>query len=335
MDENWNFLLSEFRKIGGIADNVCQKKGEYGRGIFPVNPRLKARIFTPPKLMIKKDDIYLEDNKLRIKNDKEYDKEIRNFFNFYQDNFSWGSGGKETTESFERGLSLLNSNLKKLIKIYALLDLEKRHQGEWDNVIKKQFLNSRAINFRNSSFIAPVWELVNHNVRSLPFILNKEGISTPTYPALNCEIKHSYSNISPLNRFFSYGFFSEESIVFSIPFSIYVEDLSIHISCKGMGLNSDSMKIERSDNKIILEGLPIADINHPRLPYDYFNEILRKIGSINIPHDLLIKIFQLNILIRKKILEESKLVDNEVSKNLTKVISYEISLISQYIIKTV
>ena len=105
MDANWNFLLSEFRRLGGIADNVCLKEGEYGRGIFSVNPSLKARIFTPSKLLVKKDDIYLEDNKLRIKKDKEYNQEIRNFFNFYQDNFSWGSGGKETIELFEKGLS--------------------------------------------------------------------------------------------------------------------------------------------------------------------------------------------------------------------------------------
>ena len=115
MKDNWDLLLSEFRRLGGIADNICQKEGKYGRGIFPVNPNLSARIFTPSKLLVKKDDIYLEDNKLRIKKDKEYNQEIRNFFNFYQDNFSWGSGGKETTELFEKGLSSFNSNLKELI----------------------------------------------------------------------------------------------------------------------------------------------------------------------------------------------------------------------------
>ena len=74
------------------------------------------------------------------------------------------------------------------------------------------------------------------------------------------------------------------------------------------------MNIERSDNKIILEGLPIADVNHTRLPYDYFNEVLRKIGDVDIPQDILLKIFQLNISIRKKILDESELIENEVSK---------------------
>ena len=87
------------------------------------------------------------------------------------------------------------------------------------------------------------------------------------------------------------------------------------------------MKIERSTNKFILDGLPIADFNHPKLPYQYFNEILRKIGYVNIPKDFLLKIFELNISIREKIIYECDLVDNEVSKILSKVIHYENRLI--------
>ncbi len=183
---------------------------------------------------------------------------------------------------------------------------------------------------RNSAVIAPIWELVNHKVSSLPFIFRKEGISTPNYPPTNAEIRHSYSNISPLKRFFSYGFFSEETIIFSIPFLFTIKDLGIQIYCKGMGLNDDSMKVERSGNKIILEGLPIADANYPRLPYDYFDEIFRKIGYINIPENFLLKIFQFNIEIRNEIIYESNLTDNKVSKILTELMKYEISLISSH-----
>ena len=330
MGENWDFLLSEFRRLGGIADNVMQKEGEYGRGIFSVDPNLKARIFTPTKLLVKKDDIYLENNQLRIKNDKDYNKETRTFFNFYQDNFSWGSGGKETTESFEKGLSLFNPNLKEIIKKYVLVDLEERHRGKWDNVIKNQFLNARGVKFKNSSVIAPVWELVNHKVRSLNSIVSEEGISTPNYAPTNREMRFAYGDMSPLNCFFSYGFFSEETIVFSIPFSINIQNYGIQISCKGRSLKDDSIKIERYGNRIILEGLPIADVNHPKLPYYYFNEIIRKIGNDKIPREILFKIFQLNISIRKRILEESNLTNNEAANTLTKLMNYEINLISSH-----
>ena len=327
MEDNWNFLLSEFRRLGGIADNVYQKEGKNGRGIFSINPTKKVRIFTPSKLLIKKDDIYLQDNQLRIKKDKEYNQEIRAFFNFYQDNFSWGSGGKETTELFEKGLSSFNSNLKKLIKQYALVDLEERHKGKWNIAVKNQFLNARAVKFRNSSVIAPIWELVNHKVRSLPFLIREEGISSSNCTDSNGEIRHSYSNTSSLKRFFSHSFFSEETIVFSVPCSIKIKDLDIHISCKGMSLNNDSMQIVRSGKKIILNGLPIADRNHPKLPFDYFKEILRKIGQLNISKELLLKILQFNIQIRNEIIKESELTNNEVSKILITLMNYEISLI--------
>ncbi len=330
MNDSWDFLISEFRKLGGIADNVCQKEGEFGRGIFPVNPNLKARILTPSKLLFKKDDICLEDNKLRIKKDRNYDKKVRNFFNFYQDNFSWESGGRETTELFEKGLSLFNSNLKKLIKEFAMVDIDLRHQGPWDNVIKDQFLNARLVKFKDTLVIAPVWELVNHKVRSLDFIIDRDVICTPDYPASDCEIRMIYKDMSPLSCFFSYGFYSEESIVFSLPFSMNLKDLGINIYCKGLSLRDDSMKIKRSGNQIILDGLPIADVNNQRLPYNYFNEFLRRIDDIKLSKDLLMGIFRLNISIRKKILDESDLIGDEVSKILSKVLHYEISLISSY-----
>ena len=122
MNDNWDFLLSEFRKLGGIADNICQKDGHMEVLSFLLIEIFAILFLLPSKLLIKVDDIYLEDNKLRIKKDGKYDEEIRNFFNFLSvDNFSWAHGGKETTELFEEGLSLFNSNLKELIKKYARL----------------------------------------------------------------------------------------------------------------------------------------------------------------------------------------------------------------------
>ena len=330
MGDSWDFLLSEFRRLGGIADNICLKEGEYGRGIFSVNPNLKARIFTPSKLLVKKNDIYLEDNKLRIKKDEIYSEETRDFFNFYQDNFSWEPEGRKTVELFEKGLGLFNSNLKGLLKKYLLVDLEERQKGTFKHVIKNQFLNARAIKSADNTLIAPIWELVNHKVRSFPFILTNEGISTPNYPPINGEIRFSYNNTSPIDRFFSYGFYSEETIVFSVPFEFTFLPSEVTFCCMGKSLNDDSMKIELSKNKIILEGLPIANVNHPKLPYDYFDEIQSRIGDMKIPEGFLSQIFEYNISIRKNILDESKLIENWVAKTLIKVLNYEISLISSH-----
>ncbi len=330
MDKNWDFLLSEFRSLGGIAENICQQEGEFGRGVFSINPSLRSRIYTPSKLMIKKEDICLQGNLIRIKKDKDYNQEIRDFFNYYQDNFSWGGGGRETVESFEKGLSLFSSNLKNLIRNFFLVDINQRHLGLWEEVILREFLNARAFKFNNSLMICPLLELVNHEVISLSFITRSDGMSTPNYPPMHGEITHNYNHKSSINRFFYQGFFCKETIVFSVPFSISLKNLELNFICKGKEINDDSIKIERSVNTISIEGLPISDANHSRLPCDYLDEIFRRIDDVNFPKGILSKICELNVSVRKNILDESQLIDNEVSRMFSKILNYEMNLISSY-----
>ena len=329
MLDRWDQLLFRFRSLGGIADNVCQKKGEFGRGIFSINSKLKSKIYIPSTLMIKKDDICLVKNQLRIKTDTTYSEEIRKFFNYYQDNFSW-KGGMETVESFEKGLSLFSPKLNELIKKYILIDLKKRHTGKWDQIIVREFLNARAFTFNNLSMICPLLELVNHEVISLRFISQPNGISTPNYMPIDGELTHNYNNKSSISRFFNYGFFCRESIVFSFPFSINLKNLGVNFVCKGQELDDDFIMIERSNKTITIKGLPVADVNHSKLPGSYFDEINRRIGDAKIPKDILFKIIEFNILVRQNILEESKLIDHEVSNIFSEIINYEINLISSY-----
>ena len=125
-------------------------------------------------------------------------------------------------------------------------------------------------------------------------------------------------------------FFSKETIVFSFPFSMNFKNLGINFICKGNELNDDFIKINRFKNIISIEGLPIANVNHSKLPGNYFDEIILRIADINIPKDTFFKILELNILLRKNILDESKLIDNEVTNMFSDILNYEINLISSY-----
>tara|TARA_Y100001968_G_scaffold222292_1_gene205071 strand:- start:895 stop:2589 length:1695 start_codon:yes stop_codon:yes gene_type:complete len=326
--EKWDFLLSKFRSLGGIAENICQKEGKLGRGIFSVNSNLRSRIYIPSKLMINKEDIYLEDNKLRIKQSNYYSNEHRDFFNYYQDNFSWGFGGKETTECFEKGLSLFSIKLNELIAKNILIDIKERHIGNWKNIILREFLNARSFQFNKQSMICPILELVNHEVISLPFISSSNGISTPNYPPIDGEITHNYNNKSSLNRFFHQGCFCKETIVYSFPFSINLNKHGISFICKGKELNDHTIKIDRFKNTITIEGLPIADINQYKLPSNYFDEIIRRTSDLNIPKEIFFKILDFNISVRKNMLKESQLINNKVSNMFSEIINHEINLIS-------
>ena len=328
MDQKWEFLLSEFRKLGGIADNVYQKEGEFGRGIFPVNPNHISKIYIPFSLMVKKEDIYLEGKHIRIKKNKQYNKAIRNFFNYYQDNFSWGGGGKENVEFFEKQLYSFTPKLKQLINNNILVDIKHRHRGSWDEIIFREFLKARAFKFKNMSMICPILELVNHEVISLSFIVEKDGISTPNYPPISGELTHNYNNESSINRFFYQGFFCKETIVFSFPFSIKIPELGIDFSSEGRVLSNDSLIMDRSLNKIKIKGLPIADFNQPGMPKKYLHQILSRIGKVKNLNHIYTKILKYNILIRRNMLEESKSIDNEVAKMFSEIMDYEINLIS-------
>ena len=329
MNKEWDFLLSTFRSLGGIAENVCQKEGKLGRGIFSINPKLRSRIFTPSQLMIKKEDICLEDNYLRIKKDKEYSQEIIDFFNYYQDNFSWGRGGKQTTESFEHGLTLLSSDLKQLIKKNFLVDIEERHKCDWNNVLKNQFLNARAFKFDQDLFIAPILELVNHEVNAFPFIKRFNGISTPNYPPRGSELTHVYGYTSSIKRVLNYGFFCQEPIVFSLPFTIKLKESQLNLICKGLDLKDDNIKYKINDSQIVIDGLPIASINKPLFVRNYFDHLLELINLKNISLDIFSQIISFNCLRRKEILVHLKHFENDSCRMICKAINYELGLISQ------
>ena len=329
MSKEWDVLLAKFRNLGGIAENVCQKEGALGRGIFSINPKLKSRIFTPSQLMIKKEDICLEDNHLRIKKDKEYSQEIIDFFNYYQDNFSWGRGGKQTTESFEHGLTLLSSDLKQLIKKNFLVDIEERHKCDWNNVLKNQFLNARAFKFDQDLFIAPILELVNHEVNAFPFIKRFNGISTPNYPPRGSELTHVYGYTSSIKRVLNYGFFCQEPIVFSLPFTIKLKESQLNLICKGLDLKDDNIKYKINDSQIVIDGIPIASINKPSFIKNYFDHLCDLTNLQNHSQEIFSKIIRFNYFKRKAIIGYLNPLDHYSFRMLSKAINYELDSISQ------
>ena len=331
LNKEWDILINQFRNLGGVAENICQKNGSKGRGIFPVKEELKSKIFTPSNLIIKKNDIFLDDDKVRIKEEKnEYNNETREFFNFYQDNFSWGGGGREDTEAFENSLGLFSSELKSLLRDNRLVDIDKRHKGSWKDVILSQFLYAREFNFRNELQIVPLLELVNHDVISFQFYKSANGISSPNYPPSDSELTYTYASKGTLNCFFDYGFFSKETIVFSFPFNLKIENKEISIICKGNELRDDLIKIQRSGKSILIEGIPIADSNSKSLPEAYFKELVDQIGEKNISIDYLYKIKNFNKLIRENLLENLKTKEHIASSMFSRAILHELDLISNF-----
>jgi len=331
MLSKWDILISKFNLNNGIIENLYQKKEDFYRGLFPINSNINSKIFVPTKLLIKIEDIFLKNNTVRIKDSLKYSNEIRDFFDFYQDNFSWGGGGYEAVDLFEKGLKDFPSSLKTFLKEHGIIDIESRHKGDWDNVIFNGFLKSRNVIYRGQLVIAPIWELVNHNVNSPPFLYLADGLSTPTQVPSDSEVTFSYGSINSLKRFFDYGFFSKELKVYSIPFTKYFKELNKTLSCKGKNLNDDLMTIRKVKNTLTIEGLPISDRNFSDLPLAYWNELTRRISSNELSKNTFLEILIFNLKKRKDILEYLIPVNNYSSELFKNVIDYEIRLIENSI----
>ena len=117
----WHDMLTVFRALGGTADNICLRHGERGRGIFPVDPGRPIAIHIPENLLIKLSDIRFVDGKFRMKPETKATPAEIAFFEHYENNFSWGEGGRTETERvFEQAQTLPQSLRHKLKAEYPL-----------------------------------------------------------------------------------------------------------------------------------------------------------------------------------------------------------------------
>ena len=327
---DWDLMLTQFRSLGGIAENIIQKRGENGRGLFPKNIKLKSRIFVPKNLLFARKYIYLDRNKVRIKKDSPYSKEQKEFFSNYQDNFSWGGGGKEEVEAFEQGLTEFPKQLKNILKEAGIIDIFKRHNKPWEKLIFERFYINRSFLFKNRNVVAPILELINHSPLSSQLLEFDEGISHPDISISEREITHHYNYISSLERWKECGFFCEEKMAFSLPIQLKIPKSDLILYCKGMSLDCVDLNVAKQGNLIVFDGIPIANINIKDFPINFLSHLLSEL-KINIDSKkLLEQIKTFNLKKRTEIISKIIPKDNLYQRRLILVLTRELALISMH-----
>lgn len=267
-DYYWDRMLDEFRQLGGTADNVVQRAGPLGNGLFPLDPERPVRVHVPGHLLVDVEHVVLEGDDLVIGEKSGISTEVAAFFARYQKHFSWGASGRTDSETFERSLQALPSPLRKRLRELALLDLDYRQAGEWSEVIRRSFVNSRKIDYRERSVLMPVAELINHSPRSRGYNVN-DGIGVEG--RFDDEVTVMYSVADPLQRFFTYGFASHELVAFSLPtrftisgnMTVEVRNLTDSINRVG---KLPVPHVEEREKRRILSHLRIGSEGSPRLP---------------------------------------------------------------------
>lgn len=272
----WEFMLQVFRGMGGTADNIDQRNGPRGRGIFPIDPAKPIRLHVPQNLLIPVSDVEFVDDRMKIKDSANVAGAVRGFFENYQDAFSWGREGRSEAIAFIKALDDLPPDVSALLSS----DFAMKAQLEGGSDIERAqrwFLESRQIEKGGKGVVMPLMELVNHAPAGVPYNLG-EGVAIDG--SFSGEVLVHYVIADALGIFRTFGFASPERIAFSLPMKNDTGRDRILIRRK---FNFDSKlgafpvpDYGMEDDTLVLSCLVIGNAKFPRLSRGIFCRVMRE-----------------------------------------------------------
>jgi hypothetical protein len=158
-DNAWNEMLEESRALGGVAENIRLGHGEFGRGLFPIDPSQPIRISIPDNLLVSYSHVVIENGVFRISAASPIGARERAFIEQYERDFSWGAGRMDV-ERFLAAMNELPEHLRELLTTKFGL-------GTFFNPVSPQsvqnwYFQSRVITRGNRVVVMPIIEMANH-----------------------------------------------------------------------------------------------------------------------------------------------------------------------------
>ncbi len=273
----WEFMTTMFRGLGGGADNIVQKDGPFGKGIFPINPAAHVRVHTPQNLLIPTSDVDFVDGRLVVRPESKVGSAERTFFENYHAAFSWGAEGRASSLAFIEALDALPADIRAILSGKFGLrplteDISKEARAQ------RWFIGSRAIRVGGKEVMMPLVELLNHATNGKTYDLS-EGVTVEGQ--FSGEVLARYSVIDPLGIFLAFGFASAEGACFSLPFRQEQKgisiDRSVNFDVKAGDVQIPSYAIEGDELKFSC--LMIGNAKYPRLSRAIFQRAMSEAGK--------------------------------------------------------
>ena len=329
MDSDFQNLLELFIELGGIAENICLRQGELGRGIFPENPLNRSRIITPRKLLVDCNDFYMSHDKIYIKQSNQLSPKEKSFVEMNY-NYAWSGSGKDCAAAFLQYISTIPESLKNKLLTYGFINKTLLNCGTEESGVFARFICERFVDYEGKRVLASIWDYVNHSSFAPPFKVSSSGIKTPLIEPGPGEILHKYKeNSSPMSMWKEYGFSCDCVVAYSIPFSIHTGDRSWTIRCSGRhGLGSkNKTELSRDRNIFSIKSLPIGSLSIS-LPKENFKLALSSIGlSVDLAARLFHKVRDINIKARHDLINSLEKPGAGTQAQLYKALMHEIELI--------
>jgi hypothetical protein len=272
----WEELLDEFRALGGTAENIRLGHGEFGRGIFPVDPNKPVAIHIPDNLLISPDDMVLTNGMLRVGPNSVAGDREKAWLNRYQEEYGWGGGGADQIRQNFEMAGALPAELRHALS-------EKYRCGFWfeeptEALIRYQFFNSRILDYKGRPVVIPIIELANHGVGA--GYDPSDGVALRgTFPG---EVFVEYAHLDSYDFFLSWGFATQRPVAFSMALTGIIQSTRLDIGQLFDGITSSERdwipKIEKTSDSVGLPFLMIGNQRYPRLPKGIFYRLMRDAG---------------------------------------------------------
>ena len=312
---DWHAFLDEFRAFGGKAENVMQRKGAYGLGLFPIDPSKPVELHVPGELLVPVDQVTINDGNLVASDPSSLPEGYADWFARYQSNYSWGAEAKENILQFEEGLKNLPDPVIEILKRNGIYNSEVRFPGNnQDKELLDRYVLSRCINRKGQRVIMPLIELLNHSPASKGYDMSGDGVLVSGM--YDGEVLVKYNVADPLRRLFGYGFNAPEPLAFSVSCRLRHRELDVVVQggLSGKGFTKPpavAMKGER----LVVEQPLLGSTQSPKIPRTLLMQACMNIDGVD-GAELFDQIIQRNVMTYINLVRVLKTSDGHVENLL-------------------
>ena len=308
---DWHAFLDEYRTFGGKAENLMQRKGAFGLGLFPIDPAKPIDLFVPDPLLVPVDDVDFVDGEVVIRDASQFADGYADWFRRYQTSYSWGAEGQERTLAFEEGLKALPDNVLSILKRNGMYNPDNRFPGkDPEKELLQRFLQTRCINRKGKRVIMPLIELLNHAPSSKAYDMKDDGISVSGMHDGEVLVKYSMSD--PLRRLIGYGFNVQEPLGFSLSFRLKHRDKDVVVQGGVSKSPHQPCEVDQQNDSLIIKQPLLGSSAAPKLPRTLLIQACKEIKGVD-ANELYDLIQQRNTLILVNLLRQLDGVDTETA----------------------
>lgn len=280
ISREWEAMLSAFRTLGGIAENVRPGATPSDRGLFACDPAQPILVRTPENLLFAVNDIEFAGDHIAIRNEAGAGPAEREFFEKYEALFSRIAGGRTDATSYIDALDDLPADVRAILS--ADFGMSPFIEGDRIERIRKRFLEMRLVAWNGESAIMPLLELA----KPAP-----DGIAcTPGFGGglqiegrTEGEILVFYSPGDTFGLFHRFGVVGAQPLAFSLPMKSKPGGIELTIkwnpAIQSWRGGFPTPLLTSTGGELSLSYLMVGNSKSPRLPRGIFRALMREAGA--------------------------------------------------------